>query len=47
MIILNYFVEKNTISVKDVAVVSLDAGEVTKAKKFQTLIASVGVKDPS
>ena len=39
--------EQNTTPVKDVVVVSPDAGGVTRAKNFQTLMASVGVKDPS
>lgn len=45
MVALNYFVEQNQIPLKDVAVVSPDAGGVTRAKNFQGLLDSFGVKD--
>ena len=47
LVALNYFVEQNRTPLKDVVVVSPDAGGVARAKNFQGLIASVGVKDTS
>lgn len=42
---LNYFVEQNKTPLKDIVVVSPDAGGVTRAKNFQGLLSSVGLKD--
>lgn len=47
MVALNYFVEQTQIPLKDIAVVSPDAGGVTRAKNFQGLLTSVGVHDPT
>ena len=47
LVALNYFVAQKKIPLKDIVVVSPDAGGVTRAKNFQALLASVGVKDPS
>jgi len=38
LVALNYFVEQNQIPLRDVAVVSPDAGGVTRAKNFQGLL---------
>ncbi len=42
---MNYFVEQNKFPLKDIVVVSPDAGGVTRAKNFQSQLNSVGVKD--
>lgn len=47
LVALNYFVEQKKIPLKDIAVVSPDAGGVTRAKNFQALLSSVGVKQTS
>ena len=44
---LNYFSEQNKFPLKDIAIISPDAGGVTRAKNFQGLLSSVGVKDTS
>ena len=45
LVALNYFAEQNKIPLKDIVVISPDAGGVTRAKNFQGLLSSVGVKD--
>ncbi|MCL4122454.1 UNVERIFIED_CONTAM: hypothetical protein GTU68_038899 [Idotea baltica] len=45
LVALNYFIEQTKIPLKDLVVVSPDAGGVTRAKNFQGLLASVGLKD--
>ena len=45
LVALNYFLEQHRTPMKDVVVVSPDAGGVTRAKNFQSLMHSVGVKD--
>lgn len=45
MVALNYFAEQNKIPLKDIVVISPDAGGVTRAKNFQGLLSSVGVRD--
>jgi len=47
LVALNYFVEQKKIPLKDIVVVSPDAGGVTRAKNFQQLLYSVGVKETS
>ena len=47
LVALNYFVEQKKIPLKDIVVVSPDAGGVTRAKNFQALLSSVGVKSTS
>ena len=47
LVALNYFVEQNQFPLKDIAVVSPDAGGVTRAKNFQGLLQSVGVHEPT
>jgi ribose-phosphate pyrophosphokinase len=47
LVALNYFVEQKKIPLKDIVVVSPDAGGVTRAKNFQALLSSVGVKETS
>ena len=42
---LNYFVEQNKTPLNDMVVVSPDAGGVTRAKNFQGLLSSVGLKE--
>ena len=42
---MNYFFEHNRTPLKDIVVVSPDAGGVARAKNFQGLIGTVGVKD--
>jgi len=44
---MNYFVEQKKIPLKNIVVVSPDAGGVTRAKNFQALLFSVGVKETS
>lgn len=45
MVALNYFIEQKKTSLTDVSVVSPDAGGVTRAKNFQALLDSFGIKD--
>jgi ribose-phosphate pyrophosphokinase len=45
LVALNYFAEQKKIPLRNIVVVSPDAGGVTRAKNFQSLLASVGVKD--
>ena len=45
MVALNYFVEQNKTPLNDVVVVSPDAGGVTRAKNFQGLLSSFGLKE--
>lgn len=45
MVALNYFAEQNKIPLRDIVVISPDAGGVTRAKNFQGLLSSVGVRD--
>lgn len=47
LVALNYFVEQKKIPLRDIVVVSPDAGGVTRAKNFQALLSSVGVKETS
>lgn len=47
LVAMNYFVEQTKFPLKDVVVVSPDAGGVTRAKNFQALLSSVGVKETS
>ncbi len=47
LVAMNYFVEQKKFPLRDVVVVSPDAGGVARAKNFQALLASVGVKDSS
>lgn len=47
LVAMNYFVEQQKFPLRDVVVVSPDAGGVARAKNFQALLASVGVKDSS
>lgn len=47
LVALNYFAEQKKIPLKDIVVVSPDAGGVTRAKNFQALLSSVGVKSTS
>ena len=47
LVALNYFAEQKKIPLKDIVVVSPDAGGVTRAKHFQALLSSVGVRDPT
>lgn len=47
LVALNYFVEQKKIPLRDIVVVSPDAGGVTRAKNFQALLTSVGVKETS
>jgi len=42
---MNYFVEQKKFPLRDIVVVSPDAGGVARAKNFQALLSSVGVKD--
>lgn len=44
---MNYFAEQNKFPLKNIVVISPDAGGVTRAKNFQGLLSSVGVKDTS
>lgn len=44
---LNYFCEQKKFALKDIVVISPDAGGVTRAKNFQALLSSVGVKQTS
>jgi len=45
LVALNYFVEQKKIPLRNIVVISPDAGGVSRAKNFQALLASVGVKD--
>lgn len=45
LVALNYFAEQNKFPLKDIVVISPDAGGVTRAKNFQGLLSSVGVRD--
>jgi len=45
LVALNYFAEQNKIPLRDIVVISPDAGGVTRAKNFQGLLSSVGVRD--
>jgi ribose-phosphate pyrophosphokinase len=45
LVALNYFAEQSKFPLKDIVVISPDAGGVTRAKNFQSLLSSVGVKD--
>jgi len=47
LVALNYFVEQKRFPLKDIVVVSPDAGGVTRAKNFQALLETVGVKATS
>lgn len=47
LVAMNYFVEQKKFPLKDIVVVSPDAGGVARAKNFQALLQSVGVKDSS
>jgi ribose-phosphate pyrophosphokinase len=47
LVALNYFVEQKKIPLRDIVVVSPDAGGVTRAKNFQALLTSVGVRGTS
>ena len=47
LVALNYFVEQKKIPLKDIVVVSPDAGGVARAKNFLALLTSVGVRDPT
>ena len=47
MVAMNYFVEQQDIHMRNIVVVSPDAGGVARAKKFLGLMGSVGVKDCS
>lgn len=47
MVALNYFTEQKKIPLRDIVVVSPDAGGVTRAKNFLALLSSVGVKETS
>ena len=42
---MNYFVEQTNFPLKNIVVVSPDAGGVTRAKNFQSLLGSMEVKD--
>jgi len=44
---LNYFCEQKRFPLKDIVVISPDAGGVTRAKNFLALLSSVGVKKTS
>ena len=44
---MNYFVEQKRFPLRDVVVISPDAGGVARAKNFQALLQSVGVKGSS
>lgn len=47
LVALNYFIEQKRFPLKDIVVISPDAGGVTRAKNFQALLSSVGVKKTS
>ena len=47
LVAMNYFVEQKKFPLKEIAVISPDAGGVARAKNFQALLQSVGVKDTS
>jgi len=47
LVAMNYFVEQKKFPLKDIVVISPDAGGVARAKNFQALLQSVGVKDSS
>jgi len=47
MVAINYFSEQQKYPLTDIVVVSPDAGGVTRAKRFQALLSSAGVKDPT
>jgi ribose-phosphate pyrophosphokinase len=47
LVAMNYFVEQKTIPMKNIVVISPDAGGVTRAKNFQNLLSSVGVRETS
>lgn len=47
LVALNYFCEQKRFPLKDIVVISPDAGGVTRAKNFQALLSSVGVRKTS